>query len=52
MIPLSKFRKKLNTSNENLSDEDIKKIMDIQYQLADIVFDEWYKKVKKKNINN
>ncbi len=38
---MSKHRKALGDVTKKLSDEEVRKIRDIQDQLADIIFDQW-----------
>ena len=50
MIPLSEFKKALGPIADQLTDDEIKKIRDLQDRLADIIFDRWIKeKSKQKN---
>jgi len=51
MIPLSKFKEKLGESANNLSDCEIEKVRDLQYQFADVLFDMWVKDKSKLTVN-
>lgn len=46
MISVSKFRKKLGPRARLMSDSQIVRLRDAQYQLADIMFDKWLKNKK------
>jgi len=43
MIPLPKFKQILGDVAKNLSDEEIEKIRDAQRDLAEVVFEQWFK---------
>ena len=45
MIPLHECKKALGTVAKNLSDKEIEKIRDILDQFADLLFDDWLKKI-------
>jgi len=49
MIPLDKFKKLLGTTGENMTDDEIKKVRDLQYQLVDLLFDSWVDSIEKKH---
>lgn len=44
---IKRFRKLLGESANKLTDEEITRIMKIQYQLADLMFDKWLKEKNK-----
>lgn len=44
MILLNEFRKLLGTAGSDLSDAEIERIRDMEYQLAGIIFDDWLRK--------
>lgn len=44
MISFDEFKKLLGPAADGLSDADIEHIRDIEYRLADIVFDDWLRK--------
>lgn len=44
MISLSTYREKLGEKSLKMSDEELKKLRDLQYRLADIIIDLWIKK--------
>lgn len=46
MISLSKFRELLGDDAQDLTDEEIERIRDAQYQFAKLVFDKWAKEKK------
>jgi len=48
MIPVTKLKKKLENHAQRTSDKEIEQIIDIQNQLADIVFDMWIEAKKAK----
>lgn len=49
MIPLDKFKKLLGATGENMTDDEIKKVRDLQYQLVDLLFDSWVDGIEKKH---
>jgi len=51
MISIKKAREILGDKYKNLSDEEIEKIRDEVYQLANLVFDSWLKKKQSEKRN-
>ena len=49
MIPLDKYKKLLGETGESMTDEEIKKVRDLQYQLVDILFDSWVGGIEKRH---
>lgn len=49
MIPLDKFKKLLGATGENMTDDEIKKVRDLQYQLVDLLFDSWIDGIEKRH---
>lgn len=49
MISLDKFKKLLGKSGEGMSDKEIEKVRDLQYQLVDLLFDSWVDNIEKKH---
>lgn len=48
MISIEKFKKLLGSEAQNLTDKEIEQLRNTQYQLADILFDMWWKDKKEK----
>lgn len=44
MIDLSAFRTLLGPAAENLTDEEIERIREVEYGMADAIFDRWLRK--------
>jgi len=51
MLSISKCRKELGDVAKNFSDEEVKKVRDTQYQLAEIIFDKWLEDRKPNKIH-
>jgi len=41
MIPFTDFKKLLGPYGERLTDEQVKRLRDIEYQIANAIFDQW-----------
>ena len=41
MISLPDFKKLLGSYAESLTDEQVKRLRDMEYQIADVIFDQW-----------
>lgn len=48
MINLHEFKKLLGDHGKQLSDDELFRLREVQYKIADIVFDQW---LKKKNVS-
>jgi hypothetical protein len=51
MIDITTFKKSLGEIAKDLTDTDIKKLMDVEYKLANVFFDMFVKKSKIKENN-
>ncbi len=49
MISFDKYKKLLGATGESMTDEEIKKVRDLQYQLVDILFDSWLENIEEKH---